>query len=81
MNYLIAKKSKSDIEQFVKEYPRAYPAQIAKFLNANIDYVRDLTNQYRKENPNLEITNCIDTRKFIKYLQNKNFLKSTINLP
>lgn len=81
MNYLIARKSTSEIATFIKEYPRAYPAQIAQFLNANPHYIRDIIKQYKEENPNLENTNCIDTEKFVLYLKNKNFYKSTTFLP
>jgi len=78
MNYLIARKSESEIQYFIKEHPYSYATQIAEFLNADKKYVRELVRIYKLNN-GLKKVNVIETRKFIDYLKRQNKSKSSLN--
>lgn len=74
MNYLIIRKSEREIEEFIKDYPFSYAAQIAEFLNSSSNYIRILVREY-KIKQNIKESNVVDTRGFILYLKNKNDCK------
>ena len=78
MNYLIARKSESEIAEFIKEHPYSYATQIAEFLNADANYIRILIRDYKSKH-SVKESNTVDSKKFILYLKKRNNYKSIVN--
>ena len=78
MNYLIVRKSESEIRNFIKEYPYSYATQIAEFLKADANYIRVLIREYKQKN-GIKESNIVDSKKFILYLKRRNNCKSIAN--
>lgn len=73
MNYLIARKTQSQINEFIKEHPESYASQIAHFLNADPNYIRVLVREYKRKN-NIKKSNTVVSKEFILYLKKQNQL-------